>query len=686
MNLNRDTQGALVAIGTALIVFLFLLVISASKQATSGDSLAGSILFVAVVFIIIGGIVWALRKAGSGGPPGATGSDTFTQDNRLPPRTLLQRPKPAKKGTSFHKKKARLIEQTLQQFEVPAKVVAINQGPRLTQFGIEPGIIETAKRDGSARQRKVKVSAITALADDLSLALATSVRIQARVPGCSYVGLEVPNDESQTVFLADVPTENRGGLPVALGLDVAGQPVVADITKMPHLLIAGATGSGKSACANALIASLLMKLTPHELNLLLIDPKMVELAQYEGLPHLVAPVITDMEQAAGALKWAVSEMDRRYKLLSQARKRNIVSYNQWAKANGEQTLPYLVIVIDELADLMIQYQEEVEPLIVRLAQLARATGLHLLLATQRPSVDVVTGLIKANVPTRIAFAVASSTDSRVILDRVGAEALLGRGDMLYLASDATHVRRVQGCFVSDEELEALIEHWRNSAFDSASDSAFGSASDSAFLLDDRDDSASHSASHSAFDSPHSASGSTNSAADNSANSDELLPAAIALLEQHNSVSTTFLQRQLRISYTCAARLIETLKERGLIESADEKQKRIGEPPIHRAAADETYEQRIAELEAQLASSSALSWNEVWPVVATLFHETAKMERVNMKTTKAAARKLGATIGRDVWQKGTWRDITAAFTVYASAIPDSTPPSAPETAENEAVNV
>lgn len=675
MNLSRDMQGALVAIGTALIMFLFLLVISASasKQATSGGSLAGGLLFGVVVFIIIGGIIWALRKAGRGGPPGATGSDN-APNNSLPPLSLLQRPKPAKKGTSFHQKKAQLIEQTLLQFEVPAKVVAINQGPRLTQFGIEPGVIETAKRDGTVKRRKVKVNAITALADDLSLALGASVRT-VMVSGASYVGLEVPNDEAQSVFLADVPIEGKGGLPVALGLDVAGQPVEIDITNMPHVLIAGATGSGKSACANALIASLLMRFTPHELNLLMIDPKMVELVQYEGLPHLVAPVITDMEQAAGALRWAVAEMERRYQRLKKARKRNIVSYNSWAKANGEPTLPYLVIVIDELADLMIQYQEEVEPLIVRLAQLARATGLHLILATQRPSVDVVTGLIKANVPTRIAFAVASSTDSRVILDRVGAETLLGRGDMLHLASDATHARRIQGCFVSDEELDALIEHWRNSASSGASDSAFGSASDSAFLLDDRDDSASDSAS-----------GSTNSAADNSAHSDELLPAAIALLQQHDSVSTTFLQRQLRISYTCAARLIDTLKERGLIESADDSPPRQSSPPIHSPAANETYEQRIAELEAQLAATeSGLSWNEVWPVVASLFREVPQLPRVNMKTTKAAARALGATIGRDVWQKGTWRDITAAFTVYASAIPDSTPPSAPETAENEAVN-
>ena len=252
---------------------------------------------------------------------------------------------------------------------------------------------------------------------------------------------------------------NKGGLPLALGKGASGQPVAADLSAMPHLLIAGATGSGKSVCMNACITSLLTAYNPEQLKLLLIDPKRVELVGYNGIRHLVRPVITDMEKAASALTWVVNEMDKRYEILSKARKRNIKSYNKWAKASNQPLLPFMVVIIDELADLMIQFKDEVESAIIRLAQMARAVGIHLIIATQRPTVDVVTGLIKANVPARIAFAVASGTDSRVILDRKGVENLLGQGDALYMPPGTSQPTRLQGCFVSDEEIEQLVEHW-----------------------------------------------------------------------------------------------------------------------------------------------------------------------------------------------------------------------------------
>ncbi|MEZ4591289.1 MAG: DNA translocase FtsK 4TM domain-containing protein [Chloroflexota bacterium] len=356
-----------------------------------------------------------------------------------------------------------IIEHTLESFGAPATVVEINQGPTITQFGVEPSFL--TMRNG--KRTKVKVGKIASLADDLTLALhAQSIRVQAPVPGKGYVGIEVPNPAKALVSLRDVMETTAFGklkspLRIGLGQDVAGQPIVADLAGMPHLLIAGATGSGKSVCVNAIIASLLLLNTPDQLKLVMVDPKRVELTGYNGIPHLAAPVVVEMDKVIGVLQWAMREMDNRYKMFAEVGARNIVDYNKKTKRNKSiEELPYIVIIVDELADLMMLSPEETERGITRLAQLARATGMHMVIATQRPSVDVVTGLIKANFPARVAFAVASSTDSRVILDSTGAERLLGQGDMLYQSPDAAAPVRSQGCYVSDGELNKLIGYWQ----------------------------------------------------------------------------------------------------------------------------------------------------------------------------------------------------------------------------------
>ncbi len=359
---------------------------------------------------------------------------------------------------------AERIEQTLEGFGVPTQVVEIEHGPTVTRFGLVPGTFERA-----GETRRVKVARITALRDDLALALsAPSIRIEAPVPGKAMVGIEIPNPETAAVGLAGLLRDRRfrasaakSGLTLALGRDVSGGVAAADLAKMPHLLIAGATGSGKSVCLNTILASLLFQNTPDMLRLVLVDPKRVELSQFKRLPHLVAPVVTDVVEVVGALRWAAAEMDRRYKAFAERGARDLKTYNR-KLPTGEPALPRIVVVIDELADLMLQAPGETEPLLTRLAQLARATGIHLIVATQRPSTDVITGLIKANFPARIAFAVSSSTDSRVILDRPGAEALLGSGDMLFQPPDAPNARRLQGAFVSDGELERLIAFWKDS--------------------------------------------------------------------------------------------------------------------------------------------------------------------------------------------------------------------------------
>jgi len=352
------------------------------------------------------------------------------------------------------KRNVKVIESTLTTFGVECKVVGVNPGPAVTQYELQPG-------------PGVQVKRITALQNDLSLALAAApLRIEAPIPGKSAVGIEVPNKSASLVTIREVIEtaafrEGSNVLALGLGNDVSGQSIVADLTRMPHLLIAGATGQGKSVCINALITSLLFQMTPDNMRMLLIDPKRVELTGYNGLPHLALPVLVESHQAAAALRWAVAEMDRRYKLFSAEGVRNIAAYNVRATQKLARRLPYVVIVIDELADLMMVAAGEIEELICRIAQLARAVGIHLIIATQRPSTDIITGLIKANIPSRIAFAVGSQVDSRVILDTSGAEKLLGRGDMLYQPVDAGKPTRIQGAFVSDPEVDGVVGFWKS---------------------------------------------------------------------------------------------------------------------------------------------------------------------------------------------------------------------------------
>jgi S-DNA-T family DNA segregation ATPase FtsK/SpoIIIE len=365
----------------------------------------------------------------------------------------------------YIRQQGRLIQETLALFGVPADFEGAYKGPSVTQYLIKPGYVEKSTR-GEQQRIKVKVAKIAGLSNDLALALAApSVRIEAPIPGTNYVGVEVPNRESNVVGLKELMESDsfqgvKGRLKIALGEDVKGQAVAADLARMPHLLIAGATGSGKSVCINSIITCLLLTHTPDSLRLLMVDPKMVELSVYNGVPHLLSPVVTEVDKAAGVLYWAVKEMERRYALFSKAGARDVIRFNETLKAKGEKPLPYIVVIVDEMADLMMAAPEEVEKHICRLAQMARATGMHLIIATQRPSVDVITGLIKANFPARIAFAVTSQTDSRVILDIPGAERLLGRGDMLFMAPDAGKLERLQGTWLSDDEINKVVRYWK----------------------------------------------------------------------------------------------------------------------------------------------------------------------------------------------------------------------------------
>ncbi|MFN8660886.1 MAG: DNA translocase FtsK 4TM domain-containing protein [Thermomicrobiales bacterium] len=433
--------------------------------------------------------------------------------------------------------KARLIEETLASFKVEAWVREINPGPAVTQFALEPG-------------NGVKVSRITALQSDLALALAApSIRIEAPIPGYARVGLEIPNGEIATVGLRETLESAAFGkgkhkLPIPLGRDVNGRYVVGDLTKMPHLLIAGATGAGKSVCLNGIISTFISTRSPDELKLLMIDPKMVELTGYNGVPHLQAPVVTEMDKVVGALRLTLREMERRYTLFSKLGVRNLDGYRlKVAEEPGAENLPYLVVIIDELADLMMTAPDDVETLLVRLAQMARATGIHLIIATQRPSVDVLTGLIKANVPSRIAFAVSSLTDSRVILDMPGAERLLGRGDMLFLPPDAAKPQRIQGAFIEDKDVQSIVEHWHKHApvprfaeewLDLPAAGGSSGGGDDALDADD----------------------------------DPLFDQALAIVRQQGTASASMLQRRLRVGYNRAARLIERMEDEGIIGAAD----------------------------------------------------------------------------------------------------------------------
>ncbi|MBM2810925.1 MAG: cell division FtsK/SpoIIIE [Chloroflexi bacterium] len=450
---------------------------------------------------------------------------------KTPPITIFKVGKPVEQVPGEIKEQARIIEETLNSFNVNAHVLEANQGPAVTQFGVEPAI-------------GVPVSRITARLNDLALRLgASSIRIEAPVPGRRMVGIEVPNASVSIVNLREVlesPNFQRSNvrIPLALGKDIAGKATVGDLARMPHLLIAGATGSGKSVCINSVVACLLSQFTPDELQLLMIDPKMVELTAYNGVPHLRMPVVTDMDKVVGTLKWATKEMERRYKLFAAHSARNIDGYNRAVRQRpGERPMPYLVIIIDELADLMMMAPDEVEKNICRLAQLARATGIHLILATQRPSVDVLTGLIKANFPTRIAFAVTSQIDSRVILDVAGAERLLGRGDMLYMPPDAGKPQRIQGTYVSDQEIEALVSYWRG----------LGAPQYDQSDLDEVE----------SLGRPTESSG------------DELYERAAQIAQETKRISVSLLQRRLGIGYPRAARLVDLLEERGVISSSED---------------------------------------------------------------------------------------------------------------------
>ncbi len=457
---------------------------------------------------------------------------------------ILDPAEPVFAEASLDLDRTKIIEETLAAFGAPAHVIDVQRGPTVTRFGVEPDFVEAR-----GQKMRVRVSKIVALTDDITLALAAPrIRIQAPVPGRNYVGIEVPNTESTRVTLREVMESEafqkiRSPLRFAIGKDVSGKPISYDLAAMPHLLIAGTTGSGKSVLVNAILCCLLMDNSPADLRLVLVDPKRVELTGYNGIPHLLAPVITDADRVTHALQWMQREMDSRYRKFSRAGVRNLQEYNE--KQAGEH-LPYLVIVIDELADLMMLAPEETERSITRLAQLARATGIHMILATQRPSVDVVTGLIKANFPARIAFAVASNIDSRVILDQPGAERLLGRGDMLFLAPDASGPARLQGVYVSDSEIQRLVDYWRL-----AVSSAPSPPPDMDAPVDGL---------------PAGVPLRQNPLWDLNAaeSSDPLTSEAIDLVRREGRASITMLQRRMRIGYTRAARLIDSMEQKGII--------------------------------------------------------------------------------------------------------------------------
>ncbi len=429
--------------------------------------------------------------------------------------------------------KARSIEETLLSFKVEATVREINPGPAVTQFALEPG-------------NGVKVRRITELQNDLALALAAqSIRVEAPIPGMARVGLEIPNAEIATVGLREVIespafTKSKARIPLPLGRDVNGRYVVGDLTKMPHLLIAGATGAGKSVCLNGIISTFLIRFRPDELRLLMIDPKMVELTMFNAVPHLQCPVVTEMDKVVGALRMVLREMNRRYELFKSLGVRNIDGYRMKTTDEPEaEKLPYLVVIIDELADLMMTTPDDVETLLARLTQMARATGIHLIIATQRPSVNVLTGLIKANVPARIAFAVSSMIDSRVVLDMPGAERLLGKGDMLYLPPDAAKPVRVQGAFI-DEDVKAIVDHWLTVSPIPRYDPEWMDLESS---------------------NPESVEA-------EGGEDDPMMLQALDVVRQQGAASASMLQRRLRIGYNRAARLIEQMEDDGVIGPSD----------------------------------------------------------------------------------------------------------------------
>ncbi len=482
---------------------------------------------------------------------------------QLPAMDVLIDKAPVVTGAADNAQRAALIEETLASFGVDARVVQINEGPTVTQFGIEPGweirtrtVVERDKDnkplvDGNGQPKtrveevsrtRVRVQQITSLANDLALALAaSSIRIEAPVPGKPVLGIEVPNTSKSLVTLRSVvesqqfqKAAQKSKITLALGQSVSGEPIVADLARMPHLLIAGTTGSGKSVCMNAIISCILMHASPAEVRFVMIDPKRVELSAFAPIPHLAfSHIVVEMDKVVGTLQAVIHEMESRYRKFASIAVRNIDGYNHSPRSLDK--MPYWVVVIDELADLMMAAPFEVERQICRLAQLARATGIHLVVATQRPSVDVITGLIKANFPTRIAFAVSSHVDSRTILDMAGAEKLLGRGDMLYMAPDAAKPKRLQGVFVSDEEIERLVEFWTHERFSDIERPTYDHLYDEAKAELDQEGA-----------------------------SDDMFEKAKELAFEHNRISTSLIQRRLRLGYPRAARLMDMLEEQGIV--------------------------------------------------------------------------------------------------------------------------
>jgi S-DNA-T family DNA segregation ATPase FtsK/SpoIIIE len=447
----------------------------------------------------------------------------------FPKMNLLKPPVIVEDDTEWLLYQEELLNQTLQNFNVGASVVNVTQGPAVTRFEVQP-------------EPGVKVNKITNLSDDIKLSLAArDIRIEAPIPGKHTIGIEVPNQKSRPVFINEIiqsPVfrESVSPLTAILGLDISGKPIVTDLKKMPHGLIAGATGSGKSVCINTILVSLLFKASPEDLKLLLIDPKMVELAPYNRIPHLVSPVITDVKAATASLKWAVDEMERRYELFAHTGVRDINRFNELAMKNKQYSdkLPFIVIVIDELADLMMMSPADVEEAICRIAQKARACGIHLIVATQRPSVDVITGLIKANIPTRIAFSVSSQVDSRTIIDISGAEKLLGRGDMLFLENGSSKPVRLQGTYVSDEEIDLVVGHVREQR-------------EPEYLFEQEE---------------------LLKKAQVTEEEDELFFEACEFIIAQGLASTSSLQRRFKIGYNRAARLMDMLESNGFITSAN----------------------------------------------------------------------------------------------------------------------
>ena len=472
----------------------------------------------------------------------------------FPPLELLNPPYASKDRHTEEdiREQCSILEQTLEDFRVRASVVAVTRGPSVTRFELEPA-------------PGVKVSSVVNLADDIALKLAASgVRIEAPIPGKAAIGIEVPNRKNDQVFFrevvdCDLVRNKNSKLCVGLGKDISGNIITVDLSKMPHMLVAGSTGSGKSVCINTIIAGILYKARPDEVKMILVDPKVVELSNYNGIPHLLTPVVTDSKKAASALHWAVAEMERRYKAFADDHVREINSYN----AQASEKMPFIVIIIDELADLMMVAKVDVEDAILRLAQKARAAGIHLILATQRPSVDVITGIVKANIPSRVAFAVSSQTDSRTILDMGGAEKLLGKGDMLFYPIGINKPVRVQGAFVSDDELNKIVEFIKKQSIPIE----YSEEVTKQILSSDNKNA-------NGYDS------------DNDLMGDELFEDAVRLIMDTGQASSSMLQRKFRIGYTRAARLVDCMEELGIVGQS------IGSKPRELTMSRQEIEERF----------------------------------------------------------------------------------------------